>query len=309
MRSARVRGLAAAVACAGLAVGAASAVAAVQGSADAVARLVLIGRDDDVTTDTTIQPPGVAANQSLRKADILVGGAGPDVLIGREGSDTILGGDGNDVMVGGTERGSDLAAFGNSDIALGGDGNDIFIWAPGDGSDAFVGGEPPATTLVRRVVTVRRNGRTVRVVRLVRAPSPPDNDVLVLGTLALQPGDNFQPALTAGRFGPLPTVNVSGVNLPATIGTNPPAAPIRGFCEIVRAPEASGYHFLVRFFVEATGVQAVTIRTRNVERVLCRTRGSDTITSTFLGAAGTTDPVARGGFQPPAGGKLDALID
>lgn len=94
------------------------------------------------------------------------------------------------------------------------------------------------------------------------------------------------------------------------MATNPPLPPIRGFCEIVRAPAASGYHHLVRFFVEASGVQAVTIRTRTVERVLCRTRGSDTITSTFLGRDGAAAaPVASGNFSPPPNGKLDALVD
>jgi len=300
-----------ALALAGIGVaGAAGAFAAVQGSESAPGRQIQIGRDDDVVTDPVFQPPGVAANQTLRKGDILFGGLGPDVLIGREGPDVMFGGPGNDTMVGGTERGSDVTAFPNFDYAAGGDGNDFFIWAPGDGSDAFVGGEPPRFTTQTRTVTVRRNGRNVRITRTVRVRSADDNDVLILGTLLLEPGDNFRPQLLTTRFGPLPKVNVSGVNLPATIGTNPPAPPIRGFCEIVRAPAASGYHYLVRFFVEATGVQAVTIRTRNVERVLCRTRGSDTITSTFLGRDGAAaTPVATGNFTPPANGKLDVVVD
>ncbi|HWH15022.1 MAG TPA: hypothetical protein VNT51_09760, partial [Miltoncostaeaceae bacterium] len=187
--------------------GAGGAWAAVQGSDTAPGRQIQIGRDDDVTTDPLIQPPGVAANQTLRKGDVLFGGLGPDILIGREGPDVLLGGPGNDTMVGGTERGSDVTAFPNTDVAVGGDGNDIFIWAPGDGSDAFIGGEPPRFTTVRRTVTVRRAGRTVRVVRTLRVLNRDDNDVLILGTLLLEPGDNFRPQLFTSRFGPLPRVN------------------------------------------------------------------------------------------------------
>jgi hypothetical protein len=139
------------------------------------------------------------------------------------------------VIVGGTERGSDVAAFPPSDVAYGGTGNDAFIWAPGDGSDAFVGGEPRG-----------RAGRR-------------DADTLILGTMLLKPGDNSQPRLFRGRFGRLPRTFVSDRELPATIGDSPAVPPIKGFCEIVRPRQGLGYDYLVRFFVEATGQQAVTI--------------------------------------------------
>jgi hypothetical protein len=97
---------------------------------------LLIGRDDDNVNNPAIQPPDVAANQSLNNADLLEGGQGNDVLIGLLGSDVLLGGPGGDILVGGTEQGSQP----NSDIIAGGPGDDVNIWAPGDGSDAFVGG-------------------------------------------------------------------------------------------------------------------------------------------------------------------------
>lgn len=103
---------------------------------DSAGSQVLIGKDDDNTSNPTIQPGGVAANQSLNNTDILVGGSGNDVLIGLLGSDVLVGGPGNDILIGGTEQG----ATPNSDIIWGGEGNDINIWAPGDGSDAFLGG-------------------------------------------------------------------------------------------------------------------------------------------------------------------------
>lgn len=97
---------------------------------------VLIGQDDDNINNATIQPFGVAVNQSLNNTDILEGGAGNDVLIGLLGNDMLVGGPGNDILIGGTEQG----VTPNSDIILGGPGDDINIWAPGDGSDAFIGG-------------------------------------------------------------------------------------------------------------------------------------------------------------------------
>jgi len=97
---------------------------------------VLLGTDDDNTADPEIQPAGVAANQSLNNADLLLGLAGNDVLIGLLGSDTLDGGVGDDVLIGGTEQ----ATQPNSDIQIGGSGSDVAIWAGGDGSDLFDGG-------------------------------------------------------------------------------------------------------------------------------------------------------------------------
>ena len=97
---------------------------------------VLRGRDDDNLNNPTIQPAGVAANQSLDNADVLTGGGGNDVLVGLLGNDVLRGGSGNDILVGGPEGFSRP----NSDVIFGDDGNDLNIWAPGDGSDAFLGG-------------------------------------------------------------------------------------------------------------------------------------------------------------------------
>jgi hypothetical protein len=105
---------------------------------------VLVGKDDDNQNDPEIQPPGVAANQSLNNADVLVGGRGDDVLIGMLGSDVLLGGPGDDVLIGGIERGAQP----NSDIQIGDGGNDIAIWQGGDGSDLFDGGPGPRDALV-----------------------------------------------------------------------------------------------------------------------------------------------------------------
>jgi hypothetical protein len=113
---------------------------------------VLLGRDDDNLANPAIQPPNVAANQSLNNTDVQVGGAGNDILAGLLGSDVMLGGGGNDIIIGGPEGG----VAPNSDVMFGDDGNDINIWAPGDGSDAFIGGNG-VDTLVFGVID-RANG-------------------------------------------------------------------------------------------------------------------------------------------------------
>ena len=292
-----------------------TAYAALIGDEDSGRSQVLIGADDDSPDDPTIQPPGVQANQSLRKGDQLRGGRGADVLIGRLGPDTLLSGVGEykekgDVLVGGTERGSDVQAFPPFDIAKGGWGDDTFVWAPGDGSDAFIGGEPKrrVTAYVKR--RARNSRPSLRYVKKVTVRTKPDTDTLVLGTLLLQPGDNARPQLFDTRFGRLPKVFASDRGLPATIGDSPAQAPISGFCQIVRAPAGLGYDHLVRFFGEANGQQAVTIRVKDVEQVLCGTRGEDGITRTSLGPKGDSDArVTSTDFQPKPGTKLDALVD
>jgi hypothetical protein len=97
---------------------------------------VLIGRDDDNTSNPIIQPPG-AVNQSLNNTDILDGKGGNDIVIGVLGNDVMHGGPGGDILIGGIELGSTP----NSDIIFGDEGNDVNIWQAGDGSDAFIGGE------------------------------------------------------------------------------------------------------------------------------------------------------------------------
>ena len=281
--------------------------AALQGTETSAAPQVLIGRDDDTTTDTTIQPAGVAADQTLRKGDQLRGGRRNDVLIGRLGPDTLTGNDGDDVLVGGTERGSDATAFPNFDVAYGGAGNDAFIWAPGDGSDAFVGGDSVATRTVTVTRFVRVNGRRVAVRRKVTRRLGQHTDTLILGTMLLPSGDNTRPNLFSTRFGQLPRAFVSDRNLPATIGDSPAAAPIKGFCQVLPAPPGLGYDHLVRFFVEATGAQAVTLRIRGVEQVLCGTQNADGITQTTISRTGAV--VRSTDFSPAANSKLDALVD
>src|SRR5512147_3056086 len=59
-----------------------TAVAALQGNENAKKPKVLIGADNDDTSNTTIQPPGVTANQSLRKSDQIFGGKASDTIIG-----------------------------------------------------------------------------------------------------------------------------------------------------------------------------------------------------------------------------------
>jgi hypothetical protein len=189
---------------------------------------VLIGADDDNLTNPTIQPAGVAANQSLNNTDVLEGGGGNDVLIGLLGSDVMLAGPGNDIIVGGPDPGAP-----NSDIMIGGPGNDVSLWAPGDGSEAFIGG--PGTDALVFGVTDRSSGRPV-------LSSP----VTELGF----------------PFG-VPTANVSGQG---------------GFCRIDAADPASGYDYLVRFFVRATGNLAVTLRVRDVEQVFCTSTAGGAIT-------------------------------
>jgi hypothetical protein len=162
---------------------------------------VLIGSDDDNVDDPEIQPEGVAANQSLNNADVLLGEFGDDVLIGMLGSDVLHGGPGNDVLIGGIERGSQP----NSDIQFGDSGSDVAIWQGGDGSDSFDGG------LGRR-------------------------DALVFGTIDSDPRTDV-PILSpvAGRHAEtgLPTANVSGQGGFCSLeAVRDPAA--RGFGFLVR---------------------------------------------------------------------------
>lgn len=131
--------LLAAMVCTFVGTGAAQA-AFIQGTS---ASEVLIGLDDDTQANPQIQPAG-APNQSLDKADIMIGGNGDDVMIGLGGSDTLIGGNGDDILVGGTEQGQTP----NSDVMIGGNGNDIALWRGGDGSEAFIGGPGNADALV-----------------------------------------------------------------------------------------------------------------------------------------------------------------
>jgi hypothetical protein len=118
------------------------------------------GLDNDVVTNTFVQPPNVAAKHHMQATDVLFGRGNEDLLQGNRGSDTLVGGAASDILIGGPERGSTLP---NSDVLLGGTGNDINIWAPGDGSDAYVG-EQGRDTMVFAPFVERPNG-TIRTER------------------------------------------------------------------------------------------------------------------------------------------------
>ena len=191
-----------------------TAVAALQGNENAKKPKVLIGADNDDTSNTTIQPPGVTANQSLRKSDQIFGGKASDTIIGRLGSDVLLANAGDDVMVGGTEGGQPALPPGqlpdNNDIAYGGVGSDSFIWAPGDGSDAFIGGNPAK---VKKKVT----GKTSAPKGKKKAKPVPEVDTLVVGNLVLT-ADLTLPQLFNTKFGQLPRVFASDRGVPTPLG-------------------------------------------------------------------------------------------
>lgn len=183
---------------------------------------VLIGSDDDNVNDPEIQPEGVAANQSLNNADVLLGGRGDDILIGMLGSDLLAGGTGNDVLIGGIERGAQP----NSDFQFGEIGNDIALWAGGDGSDHFDGG------IGRR-------------------------DALVFGAIDVTPGTNVPILARAdGRRAKTgrPTANVTGQAGFCTLErVDDPAA--RGFEFLVRFFSKANGNLLVT--VRTTDVEQV----------------------------------------------------
>ena len=193
---------------------------------------LLIGADADRRDNVAIQS-GAAANQSLDRTDVLIGGSGNDVIFGLNGNDVIDGGPGADIILGGPDGGPAPGGPPNSDIMFGGPGNDVNLWAPGDGSEAFIGG----------------NG---------------NRDALIFGatdrdTVADQATGVRLPTLTFGVPGfpqGIPTADVSGL-------TN--------FCTIENSP-VPGYEFLVRFR-GAAGNLIVTVRVSEVEQVFCSQGG------------------------------------
>ena len=126
------------IALAAIAIGQAYPTHAAPGDGERSAQLI-IGRDDDVSTNVLIQA-GAAANQSLNRTDVLDGGSGNDVMFGLNGNDVMNGGPGDDIILGGPDGGAAPGGPPNSDIMFGGPGNDVNLWAPGDGSEAFLGG-------------------------------------------------------------------------------------------------------------------------------------------------------------------------
>jgi hypothetical protein len=280
-----------------------TATAALQGKENGKKPQVLIGADNDESSNGTIQPiptpPG--ADQSLKKSDQISGGLGPDTLIGRLGSDVLNAGAGDDVIVGGTEGGQPPPALPNSDIAYGETGSDTFVWAPGDGSDAFIGGNAAKVKKVK--VKSSAKGKTKKV----KKPAP-EVDTLVIGNLVLS-SDLSSPQLYQTKFGQLPKVFSSDRGVPNPLGGTPPRPPnLTGLCEIVAAPPGLGFNYLVRFF-GSPGNLAVTIRTKGVEQVICPTNASDAATLTSLGARGAGPVQTKSvDFTAPKGSKLAAFV-
>jgi hypothetical protein len=287
-----------------------TAYAALQGNDSAKKPQVLIGADNDDTTDGTIQPGGVTANQSLRKSDQIFGGTAADTIIGRLGSDVFRAGAGDDVMVGGTEAGQPPPPPGqlpdNNDIAFGDAGSDTFIWSPGDGSDAFVGGNPPKGKKGKKAVSSAK-GKKKKKKKVA-----PEVDTLVIGNTVLS-ADLSLPQLFQTKFGRLPLVFSSDRGVPTPLGGTPPRNPnLTGNCQVLVAPAGLGYNYLVRFFVntpQTPANQAVTIRIKGVEQVICPTEGSDGATQTTLGSRGTGPLTTKTtNFTAPKGSKLAAFV-
>lgn len=280
-----------------------TAIAALQGNENGKKPQVIIGADNDDTSNGTIQPvpspPG--PDQSLKKADLIDGGLGADTLIGRLGSDVFRAAAGDDVIVGGTEGGQPAPPLPNSDIAYGGPGSDTFIWAPGDGSDAFVGGNPVKAPKVK----VKKGAKGKK--KKAKKPAP-EADTLVIGNLVLT-ADSSTPQLFNTKFGRLPQVFSSDRGVPTPLGGTPPRNPnLTGLCEIVAAPPGSGFNYLVRFF-GSPGNLAVTIRTKGVEQVVCPTNGTDGATLTSLGKRGAGPVQVKSvDFTAPKGSKLAAFV-
>jgi hypothetical protein len=274
-----------------------TAIGAFQGSEKAKKPQVILGNDDDNVANPDIQPIPAPPDQSLSKGDQITGGLGGDTLIGRLGPDTIKAGPGDDVMVGGTEGGQPPPAVSNSDVAYGEAGSDTFIWSPGDGSDAFIGGDQV------KVKNVKKSAKGKK-----KAKVPPDVDTLVIGNQILT-ADNATVQLFQTKFGRLPKVFSSDINVPTPLGGTPPRNPnLTGLCTVTPAPAGLGYNFLVRFF-GSPGNLAVTIRTKGVEQVICPTDGANTATLTTLGSRGAGPLQTKStNFKAAKGSKLAAFV-
>jgi Ca2+-binding RTX toxin-like protein len=157
---------------------------------------LLIGRDDDRQDNAAIQA-GAAANQSLNRTDVLIGGKGNDVIFGLNGNDVIDGGQGDDIILGGPDGGAAPGGPPNSDIMFGGQGDDVNLWAPGDGSEAFIGG-PGLDALVFGITDREATADPATGVRL---------PTLLVGIPGFPQG--------------IPTANVSGQPNFCTVETSP----------------------------------------------------------------------------------------
>ncbi|MEO6025603.1 MAG: hypothetical protein ABIR79_01900 [Candidatus Binatia bacterium] len=154
-----------------------------------------------------------------------------DVLVGRNGDDVLIGLAGSDVMLGG--RGNDILVGGTEQ-------------AQAPNSDTMIGGDGNDIALWRG-----GDGSEAFVGGWGGA------DALIFGTIDRDAGNIPVVSPTTGRHAKtgIPTADVTNQG---------------GWCELERVQDPNaGYHFLVRFFVRATGNLAVTLRTVDVEEVYC----------------------------------------
>ena len=199
------------------------------------------------------------------QAALVEAGKGPQVLIGTDddnltnaaiqpagvaanqslnNTDVLEGGQGNDVLIG----------LLGSDVIEGGPGHDIIVGGPDPGapnSDIMFGGPGDDVNL-----WAPGDGSEAFSGGL-------GTDALVFGVTDRISGVPVLSNPVSGFPFGVPTANVSGQG---------------GFCTVEAAPAASGYDFLVRFFVRATGNLAVTVRTRDVEQVFCTSNAGGAIT-------------------------------
>jgi hypothetical protein len=159
-------------------------------------------------------------------------------------TDVLEGGTGNDVLIG----------LLGSDVMLGAGGHDILVGGPDPGvpnNDIMFGGPGNDVSL-----WAPGDGSEAFL-------GGPGRDALVFGVTDRSAGVPVLSSPIPGFPFGVPTANVSGQG---------------GFCTIEAAESDSGYDFLVRFFVRATGTLAVTVRVREVEQLFCTSTAGGAIT-------------------------------
>jgi len=166
-----------------------------------------------------------------------------------DNADFIKGGSGDDVLVG----------LGGNDVLLGGSGDDILV----GGTEQFV--TPNSDTMVGgdgNDIALWRGGDGSEAFIGGRGKA----DTLIFGNID-RDADNIPIiSATTGRHAStgVPTADVTNQG---------------GFCTLERVQDgAAGYQFLVRFFIRATGILAVTLRTVDVEQVFCTSEAGGEIT-------------------------------
>lgn len=205
-------------------------------------------------------------------AALLAGNDNPDILIGRDddnvnnpiihppgtaanqslnNTDAMAGEGGNDILVG----------LLGSDVMLAGAGNDILIGGPesfvAPNSDVMVGDEGDDIS-----IWAPGDGSDVFV-------GGAGLDAQVFGVIDRTASGVPTAGGPAPGFAVVPTANVTGQP---------------GFCRLERSADPS-YEFLVRFFVRATGLLAVTVRLVGVEQLFCTSEAGGQITFADLTTA------------------------